>query len=281
MILLKTGQIDSQEMKKLIVSLTFDDALDCHLDRAIPMLNQQDLCGTFFTNINAPAFAGRFPEWQAITQQGHELGNHTIFHPAVSSKDYISEGNALENYTLDRMRIELETANQFLSALDGQRERSFAYPCCNRFLGRPGLTKKMLKLLSLERTRIAGWVRDCPLLDIYSSEQDYSCLMPDMFVAARGGGFGNRNKQIDAKDIYHVPCVSGDGLNSDQLLATVDSFQKNGNWLVFMFHGIGSGHHLQCDETDFKDLIDRLTTDRGITVLPFIQAAKLVCGSND
>jgi len=267
-------------MKNLFVSLTFDDALGCHLDRVVPLLEQHQLKGTFFTNINSPSFIGRIQEWQAITQRDHELGNHTIFHPAVSSKTYISEGNALEHYTLDRMRIELATANQLLTALDGQMERTFAYPCCNRFIGQPGLAKKMLTLLNLDRTRIAGWVRDYPFLDVCSRERDYACLMQEMFVAARGGGFGDRSKQIEGKDVCNVPCVSGDGLNSEQLLATVDLFQKSGNWLVFMFHGIGSGHHLKCDETYFKDLIERLASDRGITVLPFIQAAKLVCGSN-
>jgi len=264
----------------LTVSLTFDDALDCHLDIVAPVLEQYGLRGTFFVNLNAPTFSSRIDDWRSMARNGHELGNHTIFHPAISSKDYISAGNALENYTLDRMRIELEIANQFLTGLDGETERTFAYPCCNTVIGNSGFSKKMLKMLGLDRTRIAGWVNNNPFLDFFSQEQDYSVLMQGRFSAARAGGFTGESKQICAGDVYNIPCVGGDGLNTHQLLETVDHFQAHGNWLVFMFHGVGSSCRLQCERQAFENLIKRLTQDKEVEVLTFKQAAKRVCSSN-
>jgi len=267
-------------MNELIVSLTFDDGLDCHLDIVAPMLEKHGLTGTFFINLNAPSLATRMVDWQHMVSKGHELGNHTIFHPALSSYDYISEGRAIENYSLDRMRIELETANQLLSGLDGETERTFAYPCCNKTVGSSGISKKLLNMLGLDRTRIARWLNDYPFLDLFSQQQDYAVLMQGRFSAARAGGFRDENKQICADDVYKIPCISGDGLNAHQLLETVDRFQEHGNWLVFMFHGVGSGHHLKCEFQDFACLIKRLAQDKEVEVLTFKQAAKRVCGSN-
>lgn len=267
-------------MSNLIVSLTFDDALDSHLDIAVPMLEERGFHGTFFVNLNAQSFAGRLFEWQAIAQKGHELGNHTIFHPAILAKSYISKGNALENYSLDRMRIELQTANQLLFAIDGRQERPFAYPCSNPILGQPGMAKRLLRQAGLERTRIAGWVHKFPFLDVFSREKNYSCLLPELFYTARGGGFGSRSKVIDNNDRYFVPCVSADGLKPAQLQENLNIFLKEGNWLVFMFHGIGSGHHLVCEHPDFGYLLDKLSDDREISVLPFLQAARMLWGKS-
>jgi len=258
---------------RLLVSLTFDDALDVHLDTALPLLDKYQTQGTFYVNLNAPAFVRRLHEWQAASTRGHELGNHTIFHPAVASKPYISEGNALENYTLDRMRIELATANQFLSAIDGKQERTYAYTCCNSVLGRPGLVKRFLFRYGLDRTRIAGWMYRWPALDFLSHEQNYSGLVSDLFVAARGGENPAGADRITSADRNFVPCVSADGKSADELLATVDTFARHGNWLIFMFHGIGGGHRLSCEPDALERLLDRLTKDPGIKVTTFIDAA--------
>ena len=61
------------------VSLTYDDALPCHWELVAPALEAQGLRGTFYTNILSAAAA---PEaWRRIAGRGHELGNHSIFHP--------------------------------------------------------------------------------------------------------------------------------------------------------------------------------------------------------
>ena len=43
-------------MHNLVVSMTFDDALDTHLDMAVPMLEERGFRGTFFVNLNSQPF---------------------------------------------------------------------------------------------------------------------------------------------------------------------------------------------------------------------------------
>ena len=260
--------------KKLLASLTFDDGLDVHLDVALPVLDSHGLLGTFYVSLNSPGFAPRIDEWRAASRRGHELGNHTIFHPAVRGKPYVSEGNCIENYSLDRMRIELETANEFLSGLDGRKERSFAYPCSNPVLGRPGLAKAFLRKVHLERTRVAGWLESFPQLDFFSRQRDYSVLIPKLFYAARGGGFQKGAAPVPAALRYFAPCVAADGMDADGLSKTLESFKEKGNWIVFMFHGIGGGHRLTCARGAFEHLVELLAEDPLVSVLPFVDAAR-------
>ncbi|MEI7731530.1 MAG: polysaccharide deacetylase family protein [Verrucomicrobiota bacterium] len=258
----------------MIVSLTFDDGLDCHLDVAMPLLAKHGWHGTFFVNLNSLGFCGRLPDWQAAAKRGNELGNHTIFHPAVSGKSYVTEGNCLENYTLDRMRVELTTANQILTALDGRKERTFAYPCCNPVLGRPGWSKRLLKKFGLDRTRLMSCLNQCPALDLVASQADYSSLLPELFVAARAGGYPTGRGPVPLTERYKVPCLSADGKTADQLIGEFEAAKMRVPWVPFMFHGIGSGHHLSCTETDFQALLKHLSGDPNNKVMPFLAAAK-------
>jgi hypothetical protein len=66
---------------KAAVCLTYDDALDGHLDVAIPQLDAAGLKGTFFCTGNSPTLYSRMEEWRKAASNGHELGNHTLFHP--------------------------------------------------------------------------------------------------------------------------------------------------------------------------------------------------------
>ena len=170
-----------------LVSLSFDDGLEVHLDRVLPRLNRLGMPGTFYVPLNAPTIEHRHQEWQQAAAAGHELGCHTIFHPAVSSKPWVTPGIALENYGLDRMERELAVADTLLRLLDGQPQRTFAFPCGNPHLGRQGLPRRMLRRLGLERTRLAGWV-DRFQLDLGASLTDYTPLVRKHFPAARRGG---------------------------------------------------------------------------------------------
>ena len=59
-----------------LVSLTFDDALDQHLDVAIPLLNEAGLAGTFYAHLTVPALSRRSAEWRAAAMAGHAFGHH-------------------------------------------------------------------------------------------------------------------------------------------------------------------------------------------------------------
>lgn len=102
----------------------------------MPLFNDSQLVGTFYAHLNAPALSSRLNEWRRAAALGHELGNHTVCHPAVQTNTWVESGNALERYDFSRIRMELETANKWLKAIDGRSERSFAFPCSDRIVGR-------------------------------------------------------------------------------------------------------------------------------------------------
>ena len=239
-----------------IVSLTFDDALNEHLDHAIPVLNEHGISGTFYVHLAAEAFTQRLEEWREAARHGHELGNHTIFHPADARKPWVREGNAIDDYKLDRMRQELETANRLLQAIDGSKQRTFAYPCSNSNLGRRGIVKRLLFQLGYERTRLPGFV-DRWQLDFGSTEQSYVSVVRDLLFAARGGGL-EKTSQVPSRasiDRFLLPSVAVDSWSLGDLIEFTENGFANGAWVIFQFHGIGGGHRLNCDLAVFQEFV--------------------------
>jgi hypothetical protein len=72
--------------KKTAVVLTYDDALNVHLDNVIPALDSLNLKGTFYLTASSDAGRNRINDWRKASAHGHELGNHTLFHPCDASK---------------------------------------------------------------------------------------------------------------------------------------------------------------------------------------------------
>lgn len=61
------------------VSITYDDALSIHCEEVGPARQAHGLRATFYTNILSLM---RDPDaWREMASKGHELGNHSIFHP--------------------------------------------------------------------------------------------------------------------------------------------------------------------------------------------------------
>lgn len=252
------------------ISLTFDDALNEHLDGAVPLLAESGLLGTFYVHLCAPALSARRDEWAEAARQGHELGNHTIFHPATESKPWVRQANALESYTLDRMRMELEVANQWLATMDGQSDRTFAYPCSNSFLGRPGYVNRTLKRLGLQNTRFPGLVEGT-LLDVGSNKVNYHSIMPEFFIAARGGGIHLHETPppIDRLDRYSLISAAVEHHSFAEMQQYVERGLEAGSWPILQFHGIGGGHHMDCKVAVFRDFVHWLSErhfDRVVTV---------------
>ena len=257
---------------RTLVSLTFDDALDVHLDAAMPILEQYGLSGTFYVNLGAPSFASRQREWASAAARGHELGNHTIFHPAISSKTWVTEGIALDHYSIDRMRHELVVANRWLQSVDGRSQRSFAFPCSNPWLGRAGWPRRLLARLKLDRTRLAGWV-DRFGLDFGSKLTDYTTLVREFFPASRCGEVAAEAVPKQVQDFHRVRAIGGDDMNREQLLAALATARRRGTWIVFVFHGIGGGHHMSVDRDHFEAFVRCLAEDGSVEVKTFVDAA--------
>ncbi|MGA2616470.1 MAG: polysaccharide deacetylase family protein [Thermoguttaceae bacterium] len=254
-----------------LISLSFDDALDQHLDHALPVMEKHGLVGTFYTHLAAPAFGRRTDEWRDAARRGHELGNHTIFHPADARKPWVREGNAIDRYSVDRMRMELETANQLLRAIDGQTERTFAYPCSNPIVGRRGVAKSLLFKWGFEFTRLPGLV-DRLHLDFGSTQTSYVPVVGDLFVAGRGGGL-TPDSPVPPLETFNkacLPSVAVDGWTLDGLAGFVRRAIAAETWAILQFHGVGGGHRLDCNMAVFHDFIAWLAdhcADRVVTVV--------------
>ncbi|MFC2090905.1 polysaccharide deacetylase family protein, partial [Bacteroidota bacterium] len=82
------------------VVLTYDDGLDCHLDVAVPALDAHGFKSTFYCTGDSPSLDNRMDDWRTIVKNGHELGNHTLFHPCDGSRfDWVTSDADLQTYT--------------------------------------------------------------------------------------------------------------------------------------------------------------------------------------
>jgi peptidoglycan-N-acetylglucosamine deacetylase len=258
---------------RILVSLTFDDGLPSHLDVAMPVLEGEGLRGTFYVPVGDEAFTDRHRDWAAAAARGHELGNHSIFHPGVSTKRWVTPGIAIDDYNLDRMARELKAANAFLEVLDGQVERSYAFPCSNPWLGRQGWPRRALQRLGLQRTRIAGWV-DRYRLDVGATLVDYTPVVRPRFLAARCGGIEAQCLPALPPDRHRIRGVDGDGATLAQLEAAVDQAIDRRAFLPLVFHGVGGGHRLSVDTDVLQGLCKRLASDARVQVLTLRDAAR-------
>ena len=265
----------TEHAAQTLVSLTFDDGLDAHLDAAMPMLEAHGMRGTFYVSPGAEPFAKRSGEWIAAAQRGHELGNHTVFHPGVSSKPWVTEGIALDTYSLDRMRTQLLAPNRILQILDGRTSRSFAFPCSNPNLGKPGLPRRLLTRLGWDRTRLMGFV-DRHNLDIGSRLVDYTPLVREIFPSARCGGVATKDLPTRPDDWHRVRGIDGDGASVATLDAALDQAIARKAFAAFVFHGVGGGHHLSVGQDVLEHLLRRLSREQSVQVLPFLEATQVL-----
>lgn len=193
--------------KKAAVCLTYDDGLDCHLDVAAPALDRYGFRGTFYVTGQSPSLYSRTDDWRAMAARGHELGNHTLFHPCHGSTyDWVKPEYDLDSYTLERLLSELHTANSLLKAVDGKEERSFAYTCTNH---------------SIQGVSFVDQIRT-------------------LFPAARGGG--DMPGSMDMIDAHYVPSWGVEDPTGKELIRYVDQAMENGTMAVLMFHSVGGGY---------------------------------------
>ena len=114
------------------VNLAYDDALDSQLDHAIPSLNRYGFKGSFYLTLASNTVRLRLDDWRAAAASGHELGNHTLFHPCSASlpdREWVEPQHDLDHITVVEMRERILLANSMLHAIDGQAERTFTAPC--------------------------------------------------------------------------------------------------------------------------------------------------------
>lgn len=204
---------------KAAVCFTYDDGLDCHLDVAVPHLDEFGLKGTFFCTGNSTSLNNRMDEWRKIVKNGHELGNHTLFHPCDGNiGDWVKPEYDLNNYTLEQILTELKTANTLLKAVDGKEKRTFAYTCSNTVAG----------------------------------GKDFTDELQHLFVAARCDGTIPEN--MGEYNIYKTPSAAVVDLPAEEMIAMVKEARKKGTIVIFMFHSVGGGY-LNTDALEHRNLL--------------------------
>lgn len=147
------------EGKKMALSLTFDDARLSQVEKGIPLLDNYSVKATFY--ISPGNFLQKLNEWKLASSNGHDIGNHSVFHPCTGNFAW-SRKNALEDYTIETMAIELDSANRFIDTILGKKPVSFAYPCGQTFVGRGSNTRSYVPLIAEMFETGRCWLNEGP-----------------------------------------------------------------------------------------------------------------------
>lgn len=195
------------EGKRAALSLTFDDARHSQADVGIPLLDSYGVRATFY--VSPSLLVKRPPTWKQAIVHGHEIGNHSLRHPCTGNFAWARE-KALEDYTVRKMKRELEEANRAIESALGVWPVTFAYPCGQTFVGRG---RKL---------------------------QSYVPLVAQMFHAGRGWMDEGANDPAFC-DSAQLLGMELDGLDFSAAKKLIDTTIENGGWLVFAGHEIGTG----------------------------------------
>jgi peptidoglycan/xylan/chitin deacetylase (PgdA/CDA1 family) len=254
LLLLTVAAIGQQKItwpknKKAVIVLTYDDALASQLDVAIPQLDAAHLKATFF--LTGYITDKTIPRWRAAGAKGYELANHTLYHPCLGKEiKGSSPENLSENYTIPAIIREIRMMNNFLFAVGGKVNRTYAYPCTETKVGGVSYVDSLRKTGLIQYARIGGDDRDM-VTDFTKLDP---LLVPSWGVAENTPG--------------------------TKLVDFVKKVEKSGGMGIFMFHGIG-GDYLTTSAEAHKELVTYLQQHRDeILVMTFEQAMDYVTQAN-
>ncbi len=194
------------EGKKMAVSFTFDDARLTQIDKGMPLFDRYNVKATFY--VSRDNMVQRLEGWKEAVRRGHDIGNHSLLHPCTVNYGWPPEAQ-LETYTLQRMKIELDSASVVIKDLLGIQPVSFAYPCGQTYVGTGVNTKSYIPLVAslFESGRI--WLSEGP-------NDPVSC------------------------DMAQLTGMELDGKSFDQVKALIESAGKKGQWLILAGHEINN-----------------------------------------
>lgn len=229
---------------KTIICLTYDDCLNVHLDNVIPVLDSLGFKGTFYIPGNSACLNNRMDEWRNTAKNGHELGNHTLFHPCFGKsmkRDWVGADYDLDNYSMQRIVDEIIVNNTLLKAIDGKTKRTFAYTCGDKIIGGENIWDKI----------------------------------KDDFVAARGvNGIMYSINEVDLSDIGSYVMNNTCG---EEMIDLVKQAMKNNSLIVFLFHGVGGGHDINVALEEHNKLLHFLKeNENSICVAPLVEIANYI-----
>jgi peptidoglycan/xylan/chitin deacetylase (PgdA/CDA1 family) len=218
---------------KAAVGLTYDDALTSQLDIAAPALDRAGLKGTFFLSTLKREHVDR---WRALARKGHELANHSLFHPCPAASFPADSRYTSEAYTPAQMVREIERQEVLLTALDGRQTHGFASPCVvNSVNGHDYLAP-------LTAAGIVSYAR--------SMTDEPGARSPVIADPMRIAG-----RSFD------------EAVTGAQLIAYAQEAVKDGGTAVYVFHGVG-GDYLQTSAKAHEELLAWLRSHKEVWVAP-------------
>lgn len=227
--------------KKCAIVLTYDDALNVHLDNAIPLLDSLSLKATFYLTANSPGFKNRMEDWKAASKKAYELGNHTLFHPCIggtAGRSWVKPEYDMNNYTIRRMVDEIRLNNVILEAIDGQKKRTFAFTCG----------------------------------DMKVSDGTFTNDIKTDFTAARA--VRHEMHKINEIDLMNVDCYAFNGESGDQMIELAKKAMETNSLLVVLFHGVGGEHNINVSlEAHHKFLQYIKANEKDIMVATMLETA--------
>ena len=228
--------------KKCAVVLTYDDAINEHLDNAIPILDSLKLKATFYLSGFSVSIQTRLNDWKKIAAKGHELGNHTLFHPCDANgpqRTWVQPENDLSKYTVKRIENEIRMTNVFLQALDGKTKRTFAFTCGDMKVA--------------DSAFINGMKKD--------------------FTAARA--VRNEMHKINEINLHNIDCYMVNNHSYEQMKVWVDKAIQTNSLLVILFHGVGGCNELNVSlDAHLKILSYIKQNEKEIYVAPMLEVAR-------
>ncbi len=229
--------------KKCAVVITYDDAINQHLDNAIPVLDSLGLKATFYLTAFSSSMQTRLNDWKKLLLKGHELGNHTLYHPCIGGKgrEWVKPDYDLNNYTVQRMIDETRMTNLFLKALDGKTKRTFAFTYGDMKIG----------------------------------DSSFINAMKNDFVAARA--VRNQMHKISEVDLYNVDCYMVNGETGPQMIDWAKKAIETNSLLVILFHGVGGGNGLNVSLPAHREFLQYLKkNEKDIWIAPMLKVAEYI-----
>lgn len=229
--------------KKCAVVITYDDAIDQHLDNAIPVLDSLGLKATFYVTAFSQSMQARLNDWKKLATKGHELGNHTLYHPCIGGKgrEWVKPEYDMNNYTVKRMVDETRMTNLFLQALDGKTRRTFAFTCGDMKIG----------------------------------DSSFINAMKNDFVAARA--VRKQMHKIQEIDLLNLDCYMVNGETGIQMIDWVRKAVETNSLLVILFHGVGGGNALNVSLPAHREFLQYLKkNEKDIWIAPMLDVAEYI-----
>ena len=217
---LQDTQIEWPNGAKAALALTYDDALLSQVETALPQLDEAGLKATFYLSLASQGFTAHKDVWERAALNGHELGNHTIYHPCRASlpgRDWVAPNRDLDTYTKDQLLQELEDVNVALSELDQEPSRTFAYTCGDVSVGGEPFIEDLADIVSGARS-----------------------VERDVAIAS-----------------FYVPSFAVDETPAATMIEYVDELIERRAIGSFTFHGVG-GDHLWVTPEDHAALLSYL-----------------------